>query len=175
VNLLCEWAVSTQRTGEHRAVIVAKLLEKRQNEIGSEVGQVSFSKTPILCFLFEQKFSDLDLGDERDSVASEMIGGGGSTPFQMLLMNFLDKKAPLLDDNPTMENRSAFANLILLFCELIANDVFSHDAYICTLISRGDLMQYPAMQPAAVVSFHHDNVDLSSIKSESMKQEVLVF
>ena len=40
VNLLCEWAVSTQRTGEHRAIVVAKLLEKRQNELSSEVGSV---------------------------------------------------------------------------------------------------------------------------------------
>ena len=31
------------------------------------------------------------------------------------------------------------ANLILLFHELMAHDVFSHDAYMCFLISRGDL------------------------------------
>ena len=37
INLLCEWAVSTQRGGEHRAIVVAKLIEKRQMEITSEV------------------------------------------------------------------------------------------------------------------------------------------
>ncbi|ELT92763.1 hypothetical protein CAPTEDRAFT_163894 [Capitella teleta] len=164
VNLLCEWAVSTQRTGEHRAIVVAKLLEKRQNELASE------------------KFSDpSEMADERDhsvTSGSEMmgLGSGGSAPFQALLMNFLDKKAPLLDDNPTVENKSAFANLILLFCELISNEVFSHDAYICTLISRGDLMQYPSVMPSTSImaSLYHANpdVDLSSVKSESMKQEV---
>ena len=40
VNLLCEWAVSTQRTGEHRAIVVAKLLEKRQNELSAEVSHL---------------------------------------------------------------------------------------------------------------------------------------
>ena len=37
INLLCEWAVSTQRMGEHRAIVVAKLLERRQNEMSNEV------------------------------------------------------------------------------------------------------------------------------------------
>lgn len=32
-----------------------------------------------------------------------------------------------------------FFNLVLLFCELIRHDVFSHNMYTCTLISRGDL------------------------------------
>lgn len=32
-----------------------------------------------------------------------------------------------------------FGNLVLLFSELIRQDVFSHDTYMCTLISRGDL------------------------------------
>lgn len=32
-----------------------------------------------------------------------------------------------------------FFNLVLLFCELIRHDVFSHNIYMCTLISRGDL------------------------------------
>ena len=33
VKLLCEWAVSTKRTGEHRALVVATILEKRQSEL----------------------------------------------------------------------------------------------------------------------------------------------
>lgn len=37
VNLLLDWAVSTKRTGEHRAVVVAKLLEKYQNDLISDV------------------------------------------------------------------------------------------------------------------------------------------
>lgn len=37
VSLLCEWAVSCKRSGRHRAMVVAKLLEKRQAEIEAEV------------------------------------------------------------------------------------------------------------------------------------------
>lgn len=37
VTLLCEWAVSSKRSGKHRAMAVAKLLEKRQAEIEAEV------------------------------------------------------------------------------------------------------------------------------------------
>lgn len=38
VTLLCEWAVCCKRSGRHRAMVVAKLLEKRQAEIEAEVG-----------------------------------------------------------------------------------------------------------------------------------------
>lgn len=40
VMLLCEWAVSCKRSGKHRAMVVAKLLEKRQAEIEAEVSPV---------------------------------------------------------------------------------------------------------------------------------------
>lgn len=36
-------------------------------------------------------------------------------------------------------NKVQFANLVLLFGELIRADLFSHDFYLRTLISRGDL------------------------------------
>lgn len=38
------------------------------------------------------------------------------------------------------QKKTAFSNLVHLFSELIRRDVFSHDAYMCTLISRGDLL-----------------------------------
>lgn len=41
VNLLCEWAVSTNRAGEHRAVVVSKLLEKYQMDLSSDVSITS--------------------------------------------------------------------------------------------------------------------------------------
>ena len=37
----------------------------------------------------------------------------------------------------------SFAQLTLLFGELIRNEVFSHNSYMCTLISRGDLQPTP--------------------------------
>lgn len=55
-------------------------------------------------------------------------------------MNFLDNDAPVLDENASVQNRAQFTNLVHLFSELIRHDVFSHDAYMCTLISRGDLL-----------------------------------
>ena len=41
INLLIDWAVSTQRHGAHRAVVVAKLLEKRQADLRSDVSRCS--------------------------------------------------------------------------------------------------------------------------------------
>lgn len=52
------------------------------------------------------------------------------------------------------QKKIAFTNLIHLFAELIRRDVFSHDAYMCTLISRGDLQG------------HEDNTDLGHVKVE---------
>ena len=48
--------------------------------------------------------------------------------------------APPLPAEPANESeRVEFSNLVLLFCEQIRHDVFSHNIYMCTLISRGDL------------------------------------
>lgn len=38
VLLLCKWAVGCQRTGEHRSLVVARLLEHRQSDILSSSG-----------------------------------------------------------------------------------------------------------------------------------------
>lgn len=40
IRLLCEWAVTTKRCGEHRALVVAKLLEKRQADLTIEVSKI---------------------------------------------------------------------------------------------------------------------------------------
>ncbi|GIY30273.1 mediator of RNA polymerase II transcription subunit 12-like protein [Caerostris extrusa] len=103
IRLLCEWSVTTKRCGEHRALVVAKLLEKRQTDLSSE------------------KF-----------------------------VNFLDTQAPVIDDRPSSESKVAFANLVLLFAELIRHDVFSHDAYMCTLISRGSFASAAGAQGVLV-------------------------
>ena len=77
--------------------------------------------------------------DDKDSVIS---GGayGGMPIFQNILMDFLDNDAPVLDENGSQHNRAQFTNLVHLFSELIRHEVFSHDVYMCTLISRGDLL-----------------------------------
>jgi mediator of RNA polymerase II transcription subunit 12 len=116
VKILCEWAVSAHRWGEHRAMAVAKLLDKRQTEVSS---------------------SESDAMDDKDSDSGHF--NCGIPIFQNILMKFLDT-APVLDENGSAQNKTQFKNLIHLFSELIRHDVFSHDAYMCTLISRGDLL-----------------------------------
>jgi mediator of RNA polymerase II transcription subunit 12 len=54
-------------------------------------------------------------------------------------MRFLDTEAPT-EPGPAHSNRTVFASLVHLFYELIKHDVFSHDIYMCSLISRGDLL-----------------------------------
>ncbi|KAK8388181.1 hypothetical protein O3P69_020216 [Scylla paramamosain] len=107
-----------RRCGEHRALVVARLLEKRQNNLSQ---------------------AENDMPDEKDSVTSnQMVTPGGCT-FQGLLLKFLDTQAPVYDENALSVRSQEFGNLVLLFSELIRQDVFSHDTYMCTLISRGDL------------------------------------
>jgi mediator of RNA polymerase II transcription subunit 12 len=118
VEILCEWAVSAERWGEHRAMAVAKLLEKRQSEASGESND----------------------SDDKDSVCSNGNGPPALPIFQTLLMKFLDVDAPILDTG-SAQSKVQFTNLVHLFSELIRHDVFSHDAYMCTLISRGDLIQ----------------------------------
>lgn len=50
----------------------------------------------------------------------------------------------------------------MLFAELIRREVFSHDAYMCTLISRGELSQGP-------VSAQTVDMDVSSVTSDRME------
>ena len=71
---------------------------------------------------------------------------------QGFLMKFLDCEAPVLNE-PGHNNRTVFASLVHLFFELIKHDVFSHDMYMCTLISRGDLLSVtPSHAGGAVAS-----------------------
>lgn len=69
-----------------------------------------------------------------------------------------------------MENKQAFANLVLLFSELIHHDIFSHDAYICTLISRGDLQLSSSLS-----NFHHPIASVTPYQTDSVKSEGLKF
>lgn len=122
---------------------VARILDKRQAEI---TGRESDSSVEIV---------PGGPSEDKDSIVSTPA----TLPlFQPLLMNFLDHDAPVLGMDSlilkkhivtlnnfisilenTSTSRTTFTNLVNLFTELIRNDVFSHDAYMCTLISRGDL------------------------------------
>uniref|UniRef100_A0A8C9WC47 Mediator complex subunit 12 n=1 Tax=Scleropages formosus TaxID=113540 RepID=A0A8C9WC47_SCLFO len=125
VTLLCEWAVSCKRSGRHRAMVVAKLLEKRQAEIEAE------------------RCGESEVVDEKGSVSSGSLSAATVPVFQDVLLQFLDTQAPVLTEPGNESERVEFSNLVLLFCELIRHDVFSHNIYMCTLISRGDLASDP--------------------------------
>ena len=130
VKLLCEWAVTTKRSGEHRSLYVAKLLERRQNEItSSNDSHLTGGETPS------------SMGPESPAkvgTTGTPVPTDAAPVFQSTLMSFLDHQAPVLDEKfPKSENKTAFSNLVLLFGELIRCEVFSHDVYMCTLISRG--------------------------------------
>ena len=117
VLILCEWAVTSERSGEHRAFVAAKLLEQRQTDLLSP-----------------------DSGEEKEGEEESGYFVSGPPAFQGLLFKFLDTQAPYYKSpNPSKRAKAEVANLILLFHELMAHDVFSHDAYLCSLISRGDL------------------------------------
>lgn len=82
-----------------------------------------------------------NLNEDKDSIASGAGLIGGLPVFQSVLMHFLDHDAPVLDEGGPAANRTQFINLVHLFSALIRHDVFSHNAYMYTLISRGDLLE----------------------------------
>lgn len=104
-------------------------------------------------------------------------------------MKFLDSEAPTSNDpNTTLSgNRASFASLVHLFYELIKHDVFSHDIYMRSLISRGDLhaMSHglasspmsssgqPNLTPGAGASSFHSLNDLRSEVDDSKIDEDL--
>ena len=121
VLTLCEWATTDQRSGYHRGFVVSKLLERRQNEIAYLMGELEIGE------------NDAETTDTAEEVAQQILSNGGPPLFQQQLFHYLDNDAPSVDKS------QEFANLILLFHELIAQEVFSHNHYMCSLISRGDL------------------------------------
>uniref|UniRef100_A0A8C3SUD0 Mediator complex subunit 12 n=1 Tax=Chelydra serpentina TaxID=8475 RepID=A0A8C3SUD0_CHESE len=153
VALLCEWAVSCKRSGRHRAMVVAKLLEKRQAEIEAE------------------RCGDSEVVDEKGSISSGSLSAASTPVFQDVLMQFLDTQAPVLTDPGNESEKVEFFNLVLLFCELIRHDVFSHNIYMCTLISRGDLaMDSHGPRPPSVATYH-SNLSKASPSPEKQDPE----
>uniref|UniRef100_A0A670YDN4 Mediator complex subunit 12L n=1 Tax=Pseudonaja textilis TaxID=8673 RepID=A0A670YDN4_PSETE len=151
VTLLCEWAVSNKRSGKHRAMAVAKLLEKRQTEIEAE------------------RCGEVEIMDEKESISSASFAGSSLPVFQNVLLRFLDTQAPSLPDPNGEYEKIEFVNLVLLFGEFIRHDVFSHDAYMCTLISRGDLSVTAASRTRSPTG---ENMDEHYSKEHDVKLEI---
>ncbi|XP_015727634.1 mediator of RNA polymerase II transcription subunit 12-like protein isoform X3 [Coturnix japonica] len=151
VMLLCEWAVSCKRSGKHRAMVVAKLLEKRQAEIEAE------------------RCGESEVLDEKESLSSASLTSSSLPVFQNVLLRFLDTQAPSLSDPSSDREKTEFVNLVLLFSEFTRHDVFSHDAYMCTLISRGDLSITATSRPR---SPNGETVDEHYSKDHDVKMEI---
>ncbi len=65
VTILCEWAVTGNRSGEHRAFVVAKLLDQRQSDI-----------------LNPDSDEEENGGGKDEDFYSGGAGGGGTPVFQ---------------------------------------------------------------------------------------------
>lgn len=57
------------------------------------------------------------------------------------LFHFLDLDAPTLP-----KKKAEFSNLVLLLYELMCREVFSHDTYMCQLISRWNHLKFCSRQ-----------------------------
>lgn len=131
---------------------VARLLDKRQTEIHN-IADPYHRNT------------------ENDSTDSSMWCYNGPPIFQNTLMQYLDNDAPVLEIESAAQDQTKFINLVHLFGELIRYDIFSHDMYMCTLITRGDLSTVPGQKikiPSTLTSSTAMTQEEMSIKSESI-------
>lgn len=91
---LCQWAVSVRRWGEHRALVVARLLERRQVELLAIQDSIDQSNQGL--FDEFESHSSVAPGNQSSSV-----GQPTQNPvpvFQDLLFRFLDTKAPVIGE-----------------------------------------------------------------------------
>ena len=79
VMILCQWAVTVKRSGEHRAFVAAKLMEQRQ--------------------------SDLVAGENSEEKEEEEVYYPGPPVFQQLLLKFLDTEAPHFTSALSLNNK----------------------------------------------------------------------
>ena len=104
VMILCQWAVTNKRSGEHRAFVAAKLLEQRQSDLVAGAGA----------------------GDNTEEKEEEEVFYPGPPVFQQLLLRFLDTEAPHYTSALSVSNKKTkteMANLVLLFHELMSHEV----------------------------------------------------
>lgn len=68
-----------------------------------------------------------------------------------------------------------FCQLVMLYAELIRHDVFSHNAYLCTLISRGDLESTSSTHSASEnILSSHDGVGKVDGRNQEMLHETII-
>ena len=104
VMILCQWAVTNKRSGDHRAFVAAKLLEQRQSDMVAGAWA----------------------GDNTEEKEEEEVFYPGPPVFQQLLLRFLDTEAPHFTSALSLTNKKTkteMANLVLLFHELMSHEV----------------------------------------------------
>ncbi|KAB0356075.1 hypothetical protein FD754_000231, partial [Muntiacus muntjak] len=116
----------------------------------------------------QERCGESEVLDEKESISSASLAGSRLPVFQNVLLRFLDTQAPSLSDPNSECEKVEFVNLVLLFCEFIRHDVFSHDAYMCTLISRGDLSVTASTRPRSPAG---ENPDEHYPKEHARKME----
>ncbi|KAB0373952.1 hypothetical protein FD755_014208 [Muntiacus reevesi] len=116
----------------------------------------------------QERCGESEVLDEKESISSASLAGSSLPVFQNVLLRFLDTQAPSLSDPNSECEKVEFVNLVLLFCEFIRHDVFSHDAYMCTLISRGDLSVTASTRPRSPAG---ENPDEHYPKEHARKME----
>ncbi|XP_071609024.1 mediator of RNA polymerase II transcription subunit 12-like protein isoform X5 [Heliangelus exortis] len=107
----------------------------------------------------QERCGESEVLDEKESLSSASLTGSSLPVFQNVLLRFLDTQAPSLSDPNSDHEKTEFVNLVLLFSEFTRHDVFSHDAYMCTLISRGDLSITAATRPRSPHGDEHYSKD----------------
>uniref|UniRef100_A0A8C9I221 Mediator complex subunit 12L n=1 Tax=Piliocolobus tephrosceles TaxID=591936 RepID=A0A8C9I221_9PRIM len=117
----------------------------------------------------QERCGESEVLDEKESISSSSLAGSSLPVFQNVLLRFLDTQAPSLSDPNSECEKVEFVNLVLLFCEFIRHDVFSHDAYMCTLISRGDLSVTASTRPRSPAG---ENADEHYSKDHDVKMEI---
>ena len=121
--LLCQWAVTPYRSGEHRPLVVAMLLRQRQDDIMKvrmcchrlkfyefSIKIINSKKEavlhvyPLYCLQGDDWRKDIDKNALDDSWEEEELQVTSPIldfpfPFQTTLIKFLDKRAPLPGTN----------------------------------------------------------------------------
>lgn len=124
IHLMCDWAITTRRHGVHRAFFIARLLERRQNELKN---------------IHVQQFTETI--DEKDStiVTSSSLSNTQINPFQAALIEYLMKKVSFIDDNinNNFDMNASFPSLVMLFSEFIRLHLFSPMQFMCNLVANG--------------------------------------
>lgn len=121
---LCQWAITTDRVGFWRSTLIAKLLEKRQEELNKKAHN-------------DSGVESLPEAESRE----ENPGFSSAQPFHNSILKFLHT-APILKNPKNIENNCLFQKLMLLMGELIRHGLFNYTKYLNMMICDNDLINF---------------------------------